>query len=77
MGLHDVRRPYRPSAHRLANGLGMSVGIASVAIAFHLITINREILALETHTVGAPTIVVLIFIVFVMFCSVSTETPPG
>jgi len=51
---------------------GMSAGLLSVAIAFHFIPVNTHTLVLETKTVSAPAIVVLVFIIwFVFFYGVS------
>ena len=51
---------------------GMSAGLLAVAIAFHFIPVNTHTLVLETTTVSAPAIVVLVFIIwFVFFYGVS------
>lgn len=51
---------------------GMAAGLLAVAVAFSFIPINTETLELQTTTVSAPAIVVLIFIVwFVFFYGIS------
>lgn len=51
---------------------GMSAGLVAVAIVFHYIPIDLKTLAVQSKTVSAPAIVVLVFIIwFVVFYGVS------